>query len=67
MNRYQILKTILKYKYFILCKITLKFITEKITLPQDSLLDANISTNDRNEDTLERVLLIAFLLFPSQA
>lgn len=67
MNRYQILKIILKYKYFILCKITLKFITEKITLPQDSLLDANISTNDRNEDTLERVLLIAFLLFPSQA
>lgn len=37
------------------------------TLPKDSLLDANISTKDRNEDTLERVLLTTSLLFPSQA
>lgn len=40
---------------------------EKITPSKDSLLEANISTKDRNEDALEGILLTASLLFPSQA
>lgn len=58
------------FKIIYFAKKTLKFMTEEKknkTLPKDPLLDANISTKDRNKDTLERVLLTASLLFPSQA
>jgi hypothetical protein len=51
-----------KITYFI--KINLNLYLKKITLPKDSLLDANVYTKDINGGTSEKVFLRASCLPP---